>query len=156
MAIFEQIAAANGFTAENIHYQLAHLDEDRGPLVVTVTTILIACALLTVALRLLTRRAILKISWKIDDYAILAAMVRTYRTGNMHFVDSPDRVLPWGCMRKRFSVLPSPNTRSSSGIDTNSRRSLWHRKAYPGSWNGRHDQSHKCAYYLPACSSQID
>jgi hypothetical protein len=79
MATFEEIAAANGFTPEDIQDQLAHLDENRGHLLITVTTILIACALLTVALRLLTRRAILKISWKIDDYAILAAMVRSYR-----------------------------------------------------------------------------
>lgn len=100
MATFEEIAAANGFTKEDIQNQLANLDEDRGPMVITVSTILIACALLTVVLRLLTRRAILKISWKIDDYAILAAMVRTYHTGDIHFVDSPDRVLPWGYMQR--------------------------------------------------------
>ncbi len=61
-------------TPQEIEYMLAHWDDDRGPLVVTITTILIVCATIGVVLRLITRRAIIKIAWQLDDYAIFLAM----------------------------------------------------------------------------------
>jgi hypothetical protein len=72
-------ATAAGFTLEEIKYQLAHSNDNRGPSVITVTTIFIACALIAVTLRLVTRKAIVKLSWQADDYAILVALVGSCR-----------------------------------------------------------------------------
>ncbi|CAD6594396.1 MAG: hypothetical protein ASARMPREDX12_008895 [Alectoria sarmentosa] len=58
-----------------VEFELAHWKDDRGHLVITVTTIFIALAMTAVALRLITRRAIIKISWQVDDYAIIVAMI---------------------------------------------------------------------------------
>lgn len=62
-------------TPEDIKFQLTHWDEDRGPLVIAVSTTFIAFATIAVVLRLLTRKLILKISWQVDDYAITVALV---------------------------------------------------------------------------------
>lgn len=67
-------------TAENIAFERAHWEDDRGPLVAIVTTVFIGQSLLTVILRLVTRKVILKRSWQVDDYAIVLAMVLWFET----------------------------------------------------------------------------
>lgn len=62
----------------DLDFQLAHWNDDRGPLVITITTIFIVFAMTAVVLRLITRKAIIKISWQVDDYAITVAMVRPF------------------------------------------------------------------------------
>ena len=68
---------ASGLTIQDLQYELAHWSDDRGPLVITIGTIFIVCALTAVALRLYTRKRIVKVSWQGDDYAIVAAIVRS-------------------------------------------------------------------------------
>ena len=59
---------------EEMAFERAHWDDDRGPYVVAVTSVLIGLSMLTVILRLATRKTVLKRSWKMDDYAIIVAM----------------------------------------------------------------------------------
>ena len=62
-------------TSEEMAFERAHWDDDRGPHVVAVTSVVIGLSMLTVILRLATRKTILKRSWQMDDYAIIIAMV---------------------------------------------------------------------------------
>ena len=89
MATFAELAAANGFTVADIQHQLTHWDENRGPLVIIVTTILVACASVAVILRLTTRKVIVKLAWQVDDYAILGALVRHCRETHIKVADHP-------------------------------------------------------------------
>ncbi len=66
-------------TTEEEYYEIEHYYDDRGPLVITIMTIFVVFALITVVLRLVTRKVILKISWQLDDYAITVAMVGTFQ-----------------------------------------------------------------------------
>ena len=61
---------------QEAHSELAHWNDDGAPSLIITTTILITFAMTTVVLRLITRKAITKISWQVDDYAIIVAMVR--------------------------------------------------------------------------------
>jgi hypothetical protein len=79
MATLAELSAASGFAIEDVQYQPAHWNENRGPLVITVTTIRITCASVAAILRLITRKAIIKVSWQVDDCAVLVAMVRIFR-----------------------------------------------------------------------------
>lgn len=88
MASLLQIAADNGFTIEDVQYQLARWNENRGPLVITVTTIFTAFALVAVILRLITRKAIIKVSFQVDDYAILMATVGIHQETDSKVVDA--------------------------------------------------------------------
>ena len=60
---------------QEAHFEVAHWNDDRAPWLIINTTILVAFAMTTVVLRLITRKAITKISWQVDDYAIIVAMV---------------------------------------------------------------------------------
>lgn len=63
---------------QEIEFELAHWNDDKGPLVIIVTTILVVFAMTVVVLRLITRKGIIRISWQVDDYAIIVAMVRLF------------------------------------------------------------------------------
>lgn len=65
----------SGITPQEIEFELVHWNDDRGALVITITTIFIVCATIAVVLRLITRRAIIKIAWQLDDYAITLALI---------------------------------------------------------------------------------
>lgn len=64
MATLAEVAAANGFTIEDVQYQVAHWNDNKGPLVIIVATILIVCASVAVILRLITIKAVIKMSWQ--------------------------------------------------------------------------------------------
>ncbi|KAG7005424.1 hypothetical protein G7Y79_00020g049520 [Physcia stellaris] len=55
-------------------YQLAHIDEDKGPQTVAATIVLIVVSSVAVALRLIAQR-IVKASFTADDYCIFAALI---------------------------------------------------------------------------------
>ena len=61
-------------------YQLAHIDEDKGPQTIAATIVLMVICSVAVALRILAQR-IVKSSFTADDYCIFAALVRAYSTG---------------------------------------------------------------------------
>lgn len=65
----------SGVTFQEFEFELAHWNDDRGPFVIIITTIFTVCATIAVVLRLITRRAIIKLAWQLDDYAIILAMV---------------------------------------------------------------------------------
>lgn len=50
------------------------MDDNRGSQIIAVVTVMIVVATAAVALRLFTRRSIAA-PWKLDDYAIIAALV---------------------------------------------------------------------------------
>ena len=79
---------------QEARFQLAHWNDDRGPSLIITTTILVAFAMTTVVLRLITRKAVTKISWQMDDYAIIVAMVRLCSSPTERVVDSPKRFSP--------------------------------------------------------------
>jgi hypothetical protein len=89
MATLAETAAANGFTIEDVQYRLAHWNDNKGLLVIIVATILIVCASVAVILRLITRKAVIKISWQIDDYVILVALVRIDWETDVNAADAP-------------------------------------------------------------------
>ena len=91
-------------TPQEAHFELAHWNDDRGPLVVITTTIFVAFAMTTVVLRLFTRKAITKISWQVDDYAIIVAMVRLFPNQDELVADSPKRLWPQDSTLRLFSV----------------------------------------------------
>lgn len=76
-------------TPEDVQFQIAHWDDDKGPLVTTITTIFMVFAMIAVVLRLVTRKVIIKISWQVDDYAIIVAMVRAFRESGGRVVNAP-------------------------------------------------------------------
>lgn len=69
--------ATAGITPEEIQRELLLWDDDKGRVVIIVTTLFTACAAIATVARLITRRAINKIAWQLDDYAIVLATVRT-------------------------------------------------------------------------------
>ena len=81
-------------TPQEAHFELAHWNDDRGPSVIITTTVFVAFAMTTVVLRLITRKAITKISWQVDDYAIIVAMVRPCPSPNERVADRPKRFRP--------------------------------------------------------------
>lgn len=72
--------ASGRLTIGGVREELAHWNDDRGPLVITVTMIFIGCVTIALLLGLITRKIIIKLPWLVDDYAILGALVRTYPT----------------------------------------------------------------------------
>lgn len=81
-------------TPQEAHFELTHWNDDRGPSVIITTTVFVAFAMTTVVLRLITRKAITKISWQVDDYAIILAMVRLCPSPNERVADRPKRFWP--------------------------------------------------------------
>ena len=79
---------------QEIDFELAHWDDNRGPLVIIVTTVFVAFAMMAVVLRLITRKAIIKISWQVDDYAIIVAMARRIPDQRKRVSDRPNRFWP--------------------------------------------------------------
>ena len=65
---------ASGITPAEIDSELFHLNDDKGPFVIAITTFFSACAVVAVVLRLITRKLIVNIPWQFDDYAIIAAL----------------------------------------------------------------------------------
>lgn len=89
---------------EEIEYEFVHWNDDKGPSVIVVTTIFIVFALSAVVLRLITRKAIVRISWQVDDYAIVAAIVRLFRIPGNRVVDTLNRYWPWDFTLSVFCV----------------------------------------------------
>ena len=89
---------------QEAHFELAHWNDDRAPSLIITTTILVAFAITTVVLRLITRKLITKISWQVDDYAIIVATVRLCPIPNGRVADSPKRFWPWDSTLRLFSV----------------------------------------------------
>lgn len=58
-------------------YQLAHINEDKGPRTIAASGLLIAITTLAVVLRLLAQR-IVKSSFTSDDYCAILALARNY------------------------------------------------------------------------------
>ena len=89
---------------QEAHFELAHWNDDGAPPLIITTTILVIFAMTTVVLRLITRKAITKIPWQVDDYAIIVAMVRLCPSPNERVADSPKRFWPWGSTLRLFLV----------------------------------------------------
>ena len=68
----------SGITPQELEFQLTHWNDDKGSLVIAITTIFTVCAIIAVVLRLITIKVFIKIAWQLDDYAITLAMVRYY------------------------------------------------------------------------------
>ena len=62
---------------KDLAYQLANIDEDKGPLVLKIEISCSVCATIAVILRLWSRR-IVKAPWKSDDYTIIVSLVRPH------------------------------------------------------------------------------
>lgn len=62
---------------ESIQYQLAHLNDDRGPQFLRIIVCLLVLATASVSLRLLSRR-LLHTNCQADDYAIVVGLVRVH------------------------------------------------------------------------------
>lgn len=73
----------SGVGPEELRYQEAHLHEDRGPLIVGVSTFLIVLCIIAVTLRFVARW-IRRLPWMADDYAMLPALVRIPRISCWH------------------------------------------------------------------------
>ena len=73
------MATQPSITLQELEFQLAHWNDDNGSLVITIATIFTICAIIAVFLRLVTRRAVIKIAWQLDDYAIIIAVVLSVR-----------------------------------------------------------------------------
>ena len=89
---------------QEAHFELAHWNDDGAPSLIITTTILGTFAITTVVLRLITRKLITKISWQVDDYAIIVATVRLCPSPNERLADSPKRFWPWDSTLRLFSV----------------------------------------------------
>lgn len=63
------------FTAEEVVYMLAHIDEDRGPILIGVSCMLLVLCVGATSARFLARR-ITRAPLAADDYLVLAALVR--------------------------------------------------------------------------------
>lgn len=63
------------FTADEVVYMLAHIDEDRSPILIGVTCMLLVLCIAAASARFLARR-ITRASLAVDDYLVLAALVR--------------------------------------------------------------------------------
>ena len=84
-------------TPENLQYQLTHKDEDRGPLIKTVSIVLIVIATVLVILRFLARW-IRRLKLQIDDYFMIPALVRSSPTPVFF-----EATLTW--MEKLFTIV---------------------------------------------------
>ena len=73
------MAIQPSITPQELEFQLDHWNDDNDSLVITITTIFTICAIIAVLLRLVTRRAVIKIALQLDDYAIIIAMVLSVR-----------------------------------------------------------------------------
>jgi hypothetical protein len=67
------ISFSNISTAD-IAYQLAHYEENRSHIITVVTTVFFVFALISVALRFVTKR-VKRLSHRVDDYLIAVALV---------------------------------------------------------------------------------
>lgn len=65
---------------EQLAHILAHLDESRGPQIVAISVLFIVMSSVVVVLRFIARK-VRKLSWLIDDYFMLPALVGS--GGNM-------------------------------------------------------------------------
>lgn len=70
---------ATGFTAAQLAYQIKHQDEDRSKVIVITTTLMIVLSVISVVLRLYSRR-LAKLRLRVDDYSIIVALVNDTRT----------------------------------------------------------------------------
>ncbi|MCJ1246869.1 hypothetical protein MMC30_004078 [Trapelia coarctata] len=66
----------SGLSPEELRYQEAHIQEDRGPWIVGVSIFLIVLCTVAVTLRFVARW-IRRLPWKADDYAMLPALLFT-------------------------------------------------------------------------------
>ena len=71
---FRIIAMASGFTPQEIAYETAHYQDNKGPAITGGSILLIIVATVAVFLRLLARR-IKKTAWGSDDVMIVVALV---------------------------------------------------------------------------------
>jgi hypothetical protein len=89
-------------TAEDIKYQHDHYHEDRGRVMVVVTTVFFVLSLIAVTLRFVTK-VVRKMKCRPEDYLIVGALV------NNHVAEAvtgllPSRFLPLGFGLRHFSV----------------------------------------------------
>ena len=85
------MATQPSIAPQELEFQLVQWNDDDGTLVITVTTIFTVCAIIAVLLRLVTRRAVIRIAWQLDDFAIIIAMVVS--VGNRLSYNSADTLL---------------------------------------------------------------
>ena len=77
---------------QEIETQSVHLNDDRGRVVIIVTSLFTLFAIITTLARLITRRAIVKVPWQPDDYAIAAATVCSLFLQPYTLADQPSAI----------------------------------------------------------------